>query len=315
MFLDGSTPHLIAKHLTSEGIPTPGGKAVWSQTTVKAILTNEKMMGCALLQKSYTVDFLTKKKKVNEGEIPQYYVENSHPAIIEPVVFEMVQREMERRKNGKTRHSGVGLFASRIKCGECGSWYGSKVWHSTTKYRRTIYQCNHKFKGEQKCGTPHFDEEAIKRLFVSAVNQLLADKAEIIANFALVKDDLFDTNALDTERAELQSEMTITAELIEKCIEENARTALDQSEYQERYGGLVEWFDTAKSRFEEVSELASSKKSRRELVENFIAELGRQDGLVTEFDERLWITLVGFATVHGEDDVRFAFKNGAVMKA
>jgi hypothetical protein len=82
MLLDGSTPFLIAKHLTSEGISTPGGKEVWSATTVRAILTNEKYKGDALLQKSYTVDFLTKKKKMNEGEIPQYYVENSHEAYL-----------------------------------------------------------------------------------------------------------------------------------------------------------------------------------------------------------------------------------------
>jgi DNA invertase Pin-like site-specific DNA recombinase len=89
MFLEGSTPHGIAKHLTGQGIPTPGGKAVWGATTIKSILTNEKMKGDALLQKSYTVDFLTKRKKVNEGEVPQYYVENAHPAIIEPAVFEL----------------------------------------------------------------------------------------------------------------------------------------------------------------------------------------------------------------------------------
>ena len=266
MYLDGATPHRIARTLTEDGILTPGGKQKWSQKTVEAILANEKYKGDALLQKSYTVDFLTKKKKVNEGEIPQYYVENAHEAIIEPVVFEMVQQEMQRRKKGASRHSGVGVFSSRIKCGECGSWYGSKIWHSTTKYRRTIYQCNHKFKGEHKCGTPHLDEETIKSLFISAVNKLLADKDEIITNFALVKDALFSTDALDTERSDLQNEMAVSAELIQKCIEENARVALDQREYQERYEGLVRRFDTAKARFEEVSELASDKKAHGELV-------------------------------------------------
>ncbi|MCL1949218.1 MAG: recombinase family protein [Turicibacter sp.] len=315
MFLEGATPHTIAKHLTAEGILTPGGKSIWSQTTVKAILSNEKYKGDALLQKSYTVDFLTKKKKINEGEIPQYYVENAHEAIIEPVVFEMVQQEMDRRKKGKSRHSGVGMFASRIKCGECGSWYGSKVWHSTSKYRRTIYQCNHKFKGEQKCSTPHLAEETIKGLFISAVNKLLVDKDEIIANFNLVKNELFNTDGLETERSELQNEMAVTAELIQKCIEENARTALDQKEYQERYEGLVARFDTTKARLDEVSELVSDKKARGKLVQAFIDELNVQDGLVTEFDERLWFTLVDYATVYGEDDIRFTFKNGTEVIA
>jgi hypothetical protein len=237
-------------------------------------------------------------------------VENAHDPIIEPAVFDMVQQEILKRQSSKNRYSGVGMFASRIKCGECGSWYGAKVWHSTSKYRRVIYQCNHKFKGEVICKTPHVDEETIKRLFVSAVNKLFADKDEIIANFALVKDDLFDTTSLDAERAELHDEMAVITELIQKCINENARVALDQTEYQERYNGLVSRFDTVKTRFEEVSELALSKKARRELVEALIAEFGKQDGLLTEFDERLWFSLVDFATVYGGDDVRFTFKNG-----
>ena len=129
-----------------------------------------------------------------------------------------------------------------------------------------------------------------------------------------MKDDLFNTDALDMERSDLQNEMAVTAELIQKCIEENARVALDQREYQERYDGFVGRFDTAKARFEEVSELASDKKARGELVETFIAELVRQDGLVADFDERLWFTLVDHATVYCETDVRFTFKNGAEIK-
>ena len=131
----------------------------------------------------------------------------------------------------------------------------------------------------------------------------------------MMKDDLFGTDKLESERAELQSDIAVAAELIQKCIEENARIALNQTEYQERYDGLVVRFDTAKARFEEVSELLSSKKARGELVEAFIAELGRQDSLIAEFDERLWHTLVDFATVHSENDVRFTFKNGAEIQA
>ena|GEM_PF-38824 len=313
LFLEGGTPHSVASHLTAEGILTPSGKEVWSQTTVKAILTNEKYKGDALLQKNFTTDFLTKKQKINEGEVPQYYVENSHPYIIEPAVFDMVQQELLRRKTGKTRHSSVGIFASRIKCGTCSSWFGAKVWHSTSKYRRTIYQCNHKFKGDEKCGTPHFTEDSIKQLFVLAVNKLLADKEGIISNFATAKADLFGTADLEMERAELQREMTVTADLIQQCIEENARVALDQREYQERYDKLAVRFETAKARFEEVSELALDKKEREKRVEAFIAALAMQDGLIAEFDERLWFALVDFATVYTEDDVRFTFKSGLEM--
>jgi hypothetical protein len=211
------------------------------------------------------------------------------------------------------RQRGFSRFQTVFNCGTF--FYGSKVRHSNSKYRRTVYQCNQKYKNDEKCRTPHLDEESIKRLFVSAVNKLLADKDEIIANFALVKNALFDTAALEAERAELQGETAVAAELIQKCIDENARVALDQTEYQERYDGLVKRFDAAKARFEEVSELISGKKARGGLVEAFIAELGKQDGLVADFDERLWYALVDYATVYSEKDVRFTFKDGTEVQA
>lgn len=86
------------------------------------------------------MDFLTKKKKNNEGEIPQYYVRDNHEAIIPPGTFEAVQILMASRKAGKNRRSSVSIFSSRVKCGCCGSWYGPKVWHSNDKYRRVIWQ-------------------------------------------------------------------------------------------------------------------------------------------------------------------------------
>ncbi len=87
LFLEGLTPYAIAKKLTAEHIPTPGGKTIWRGSTVRSILQNEKYKGDALLQKVFTTDFLSKKKKKNEGEVPQYYVEGNHEAIISPEVF------------------------------------------------------------------------------------------------------------------------------------------------------------------------------------------------------------------------------------
>ena len=203
LFLQGMTYHGIADTLTKDGIPTPGGKKKWSISTVKSILSNEKYKGDALLQKSYTVDFLTKKTKVNKGEIPQYYVEDNHEAIIDPEVFEMVQREMAKRGKGKKYHSGVHAFSTKIKCGECGSWYGSKVWHSNSKYRKTIWQCNHKFDGDCRCQTPHLTDEEVQLHFLSAANKLLATKTAVIANGREMPALLFDTTELEAEQTQL----------------------------------------------------------------------------------------------------------------
>lgn len=74
LFIQGKTVNWIANHLTAKGIPTPRGKSKWQTSTIESILTNEKYKGSAILQKKFTVDFLSKKMKVNEGEVPQYMV-------------------------------------------------------------------------------------------------------------------------------------------------------------------------------------------------------------------------------------------------
>jgi site-specific DNA recombinase len=315
LFLEGYSPYKIAKTLTADGILSPGKKPKWNAATVRRMLQNEKYKGDALLQKSYTIDFLTKKKKLNEGEIPQYYVKNNHEAIIDPAVFDIVQIELENRSPGPNRRSGVSIFSSRIKCGQCGSWYGSKVWHSTSKYRRTIYQCNRKYDSDNQCRTPHLDEERIKKLFISAVNKLLSERDEILGNFELIKATVFDTTDLEKEQAELQNELEVVAGMIQQAIGENAHFALDQGEYQERYNGLVDRFDLAKARHTAVTEEITGKQTRLSTINAFLYTLRKQNNLLTEFDEKLWCSLVDYATVYDKDDVRFTFKDGKEIQA
>lgn len=313
LFLQGRSPYAIAKALTSEGIPTPGGKKTWSASTVKSILTNEKYKGDALLQKVYTEDFLTKKKIKNDGQVPQYYVENNHPAIIEPAVFDRVQKLMSVRHPGQNRNSSINPFSSRIKCGECGSWYGSKVWHSNDKYRKVIWQCNHKFDGDCKCGTPHVTETEIKELFIKAMNILISDKDSLIEDFKAIKDTVFDASALLHERSGLQREMNEVAEQIETCIAENARVVQNQNDYQKRYDALAKRFDHTKARLEDVEQAIAEKQARREMVEQFLSELAKQDA-VTEYTDELWYSMIDFVTVYSKEDVRFTFKNGTEIK-
>ncbi len=314
MFIQGMSPYGIATHLTADGIKSPGGKDKWNAGAVRSILTNEKYKGDALLQKSYTVDFLTKKKKVNEGEIPQYYVEGNHEAIISPDVFEQVQRELVHRKANNGRHSSVHLFSGKIRCGQCGERYGSKTWHSTSKYRRVVWQCNHKFDGDEKFTTPHLTDEDIKSLFISAVNQLIGQKETITAALTVSLDVAFDLTNLKAEQVELESEMAVVYDLIEKCIYENAHTVLDKEEYQKRYDGLTARFDATKTRLEAVEDVIHSKQSRRAKIEAFLEALANTE-LVGTFDIALWCGLVDVVTVHRKDDVRFTFKNGQEIKA
>ena len=104
LFLRGYTVRMIANCLTEQGVPTPSGKTQWSVSTIMSILQNEKYKGDALLQKTYIDDFLTKKVIRNHGEVQQYYVENSHPAIIDRSTFELVQQEIARRGHQPALH-------------------------------------------------------------------------------------------------------------------------------------------------------------------------------------------------------------------
>lgn len=310
MFLEGKSPHAISKILTDEPETlTVIGKQNWNPSTIKSILTNEKYKGDALLQKSYTVDFLTKEKKPNEGEIPQYYVKGNHEAIIQPEVFDMVQNMMALRKTGKNRISSANVFSSKIRCGDCGGWYGSKVWHSNTKYRRRVWRCNRKYENDDKCQTPHLTDDEVKELFVKAANQLIEIKDEVIRNFEEAKELLFGTTELVQEQEELEDSLNQLADEINALINENARIAIDQAEYERNYNALVKKFDETEGRLAKVKEEISLKQGKQEQVEMFLKDLESAD-LIDEFDETLFNRLVDVIEV-GQEKIIVTFKDGS----
>lgn len=147
MFLkEGKTCFGIAVQLKKEGILTPSGNSAnWQKNTVLSILTNEKYKGDVLLQKTFTANFLEHNTKKNNGQLPQYYVENSHPAVIDKYELEQVQTELARRQKIVRKYSGSGAFASKLICEDCRGFYGLKVWHYNSKFRKSILQCNRKF--------------------------------------------------------------------------------------------------------------------------------------------------------------------------
>jgi|BioPla2DNA2_1021312.scaffolds.fasta_scaffold03597_2 DNA invertase Pin-like site-specific DNA recombinase len=311
LFMQGKTPNAIAKLLTAEGVPTPGGKKVWQFTTVESILANEKYKGAALLQKKFTVDFLQKKMKVNEGEVPQYYVENSHPPIIQPDEWDRVQAEFQRRKSQGKNHNCNRLFSAQIVCGDCGEYYGSKVWHSNSKYRRVIWQCNSKFKGDHKCRTPHLYDTDIQRLFMSAVSKLFADRKTILETCRLLQSTLTDNTSIDAECDELLREMDVVAGLIRSCIEENAAQAFDQASYLERYNGYVERYEFLKERYAKLQGQRESRDAEALRIGGFMFELRELDELPVTFDERLWHGLIDHVTVYDDERLVFHFKDGS----
>lgn len=191
-YLMGMSLGQIQAELEAESIPTAYGIQGWSRQVIQNILTNEKYIGDALLQKTYTTDCITKVVRKNRGELPQYYVEGNHPAIISKELYNRVQEEMARRsnkrrimqKNGKTEHgkySGKYALSERLVCGECGTAYKRCTW-SRNGVKRIVWRCVSRLEfGTKYCKkSPTIDEYKLHGAIVKAMNEILTDKDEII---------------------------------------------------------------------------------------------------------------------------------------
>jgi len=316
LFLEGNTPSGIAKMLTAEGIPTPAKKAVWQNSTIASILTNEKYKGDALLQKSFTTDFLTKKSKINEGELPQYYVENSHPGVVSHEVHELVQYELRRRSEQRTRKTGQtkngrACFANRIVCADCGSFFGSKVWHSNSKYRRIIWRCNEKYHGEKKCSTPHVTEEQIEQAFLSVVNGMVDNKDEIISTYRDIIAMLTDTAFIDRKLAELSEIVCGIEARVQQNIRQNATEPQDQDAYLKKQAAIEKQYIELQQEMKKLDEQKKERQARRARLSKVLQVFRQADCLLVDFDEKLFAALVDHVNVNKEGQITFYFADGS----
>ena len=178
--LAGKSSTDICRILMDCGTPSPGQSQRWEPHTVRSILKNEKYMGDAVLQKEITVDFLTKTRKANEGEAPQYYVENGHPGIVSKSVWQEVQATWT---DASRRNCTFSPIANKIICGDCGGRYGRKTWHSTT-YRDAVWECNSKKAGRTKCKCRHIYAEELDTAIRRSMHHLLKIHKNIIPDCA-----------------------------------------------------------------------------------------------------------------------------------
>lgn len=310
LFLEGKTIRAIADYLTKQGIPTPRGKEKWSVSTITSILTNEKYKGDALLQKTYTADFLTKKSKKNRGEVPQYYIKDSHPAIIDPATFDLVQQEIERRRPDRRQLHRSSPFTAKIICGDCGGYYGRKVWHSNSKHRKYIWRCNQKYEAETACSTPNLNEPAIKAAFVEAFNQMLGDKEQYIARFEKMLPLLADTTELEAQMTEAQTKHNGLMDNLRRYMEENTRQIQDQEEYNHRFSELDAECKKAEEEIEAIQKELLSQSGRKEQIRRCLDELRECGDILEEFDLDLWNSMVESVTVCTDKKLAFLFRDG-----
>ena len=291
-------------------IPAPSGGENWHRRTVESILTNEKYKGSALLQKKFTVDFLTKMQKVNEGDVPQYFIEDSHPPIIEPEEFELVQAEIARRKEIGKVYSSSNIFSTKLVCSCCGGFFGSKVWHSTSKYRRVIWQCNHKFQNGEKCKTPHLYEDEIKKRFIEVCNRIASDKEDFLISCQQIVEILSNTAALDRKIEAQYIYLNGLAVSMQEFIKENAMKPQGEDFYDTKLAEYEKQRAEGETRLKDLQSQKAARLSRKELLDGLVNALEESGILIDKFDERLWRLMVEKATVGTDGKLTFTLRNG-----
>ena len=305
LFLEGFSTRQIADELNSRGCRTPSNKSKWNISSVLSILKNEKYKGEAILQKTYTVDFLTHETRKNNGELPQYHVKNSHEAIIPVEEWEMVQVELERRNKLNGKYSFTSIFSTKLVCGDCGGFYGQKVWHSTDKYRRCILQCNKKFDGDIKCKTPTITEVQIKEAFIESFNQIEIN--ELIDDSLMAIEALKDTEDLDKEEADLTVESESLISIAKKMIEDNSTREQDQEKYRKKYSSLVEKHNRVLARLESIKKEKSKRVAAIRQIEMSLITFKKTNHAIEEFDPKLWTMLVNKAIIKADGTIEFHY--------
>ena len=303
MFLQGKSPYHITQVLESEGIPFSEGKTKWHASTIKSILQNEKYKGDALRQKTYSKDYLTKERVKNDGELQQYYISDHHEAIISPELFDRVQLEIQRRGTAEEVRGGNKLFSKRIRCADCGSWYGPVTWAPYTPYEKIVWRCNKKYaKGKEHCEPPAVTEDEMKAAFISALNHYLSHKDQILASLQKTVNEVYSDKGIRAEADELVKEIRVVEILL--------KTANPKE-----VDGLNERLDIAESRLEELQQELENLRLRKVEMKEYMSRLAGQKKLVTEFDEDLWYSLVDFMTVVDHSEIWVTFKDGTKIRA
>lgn len=312
MYLQGSTIRQIAARLTTQGIPTPAGKTQWSVSTVKSILQNEKYRGDALLQKTFCEDFLTKKMIKNEGQVQQYYVVNSHNAIVSPEMFEMVQQELAKHALLGTGRSNASPFSGKVMCSECGEYFSPRTWHSQDPYKKRVWQCSGKYRerAATHCVSPHVTEEQLQRAFVEAFNGILGERERYIANMEPAIALLTGCADLDGESEVLQERMAGLAAQMQALVDDNAGRKQDQAAFHQRYGELKRRYDVIKNRMDTVFADRAVRVAKQEAMRRFLETVRQRNALLEAFDEPLFRATVEKITVQTDSQLTFAFRDG-----
>lgn len=313
-FLKGKSIKTICDMLEEQEIETPGHKSHWRTTTVTSILKNEKYKGDCEMQKTYVKNFLDHVAVKNNGELEKIYVEDHHEPIISKDQWMMAQLEFERRGDLAQGYNSSNEFSCKLICGDCGSYYGAKVLHSTDKYRTIKYRCNKKYNHEHNCKTPFVTEAEVKEKFIRAYNEFIENREQLIEDCKEMIQILDNTDELKTRLESLNQKAADIIILVENLIKQNSTEALNQDDFQKKYDS----YDFEHKKI--VNEIYTTeleiekKKVQSKYLQAFIDDLNERPNILEAYDEDVWCYLVDKAVVNRDKSITFKFRNGKEIK-
>ena len=286
-YLEGLSMDKIAAGLERDGILTGAGGKRQHTSTINKILRNEKYIGDALLQKTYTPDFLNKTRVKNNGLVPQYYVDGNHEAIILKDIYLQVQEELVRRRvvktsaNGKKRsYSCNHCFSQIVICGECGEIFRRLHWNNRG-VKSIVWRCISRLESTGlECHARAINELVLQDAVIKAINQMLGDKSSYQAQLQLnIASVIRASQATSVENID-EKLMALQQELIQKAQNKEAYDEIADEIFRLRELRQKTTVDTA-ARDEQIKRINN--------LQDYIAQ---QTAHLTEFDESLvrrWI--------------------------
>ena len=326
LYLEGYSAKKISQYLEENGIKTATGQDKWYDSVIFKMLRNEKYMGDALLQKTYTIDFMTKKKVINKGIVPQYYVEDDHEPIIPKELFYRVQEELARRasmnksavtrkKNQKSKFSSEYALTGLLLCGDCGQEYRRVTWSRNGK-KKIVWRCSNRLtNGTKNCKKSETLEEGVlNRAVMEAINRITRGDGDFVGAFRQNVIRVIGSYSGEREPDEFDEKVKEKQEEMVALIAENARVGSYTDEFDERYRRIAEEINTLKEEQIETrrkKKLADSYEQRLKDMDSF---LEKQTCQIPEFDNDLVRRLIANIKVVSAEKLIIQFQSGIVME-
>ena len=324
-YLDGCTLGQIKRELDEDNVPTAQGVEFWSPAIIHNILTNEKYIGDALLQKTYVTDCISKKVKKNQGERAMYYVENNHPAIISREVFDQVRNEMTRRsskrkvlqKSGKTelgKYSGKYALTELLVCGECGSPYKRVTWARNGK-KRIVWRCVSRLEfGTKYChNSPTLDESKLHSAILAAMNEFAAIRQEVcpdvLAMAEEAKQALSQAGAKLLElKKHLEAVSREQSDLLDRLLEN-----MGDAELNAKMKALTDEKESLKAQILDTQQMEVSLEEQAARHQQMWDSIMECSAGYTEFDDEFVRQIIQKITVEDEETIRIHFRDSEMV--